>query len=729
MRTLSTLILLLVTSVSAWGQNSQTEDKIADSLKTVCLDEVFVSQKLVQHTHRKDTYSITQDIISKAFNIVDLLKRIPTVSFNNLSQKLSVKMDDRVVLLVNNIQLPLENLQSVPFEKVVKIEILHVVPERYKTEGYRYAINIVIKKELGQHLSVENFCMISPRDNGDNVIANEQPKINYLSSKPKWSWNIGYGFATIHWNYPLSYIRDYDGLHVLTDNQSTTHNPNYFNNHLSHNIDVGADYQVSASQLFYFRSYYSHKDESVLSHFLFREKEQATSMQSENYDYHNKNHNLRSLIGHQWTISDRLKTNFTVNFDFMQECIGSLSIQEATNDSWISSDLFSSRPSASSVPFWLNAKRSIETRFKNWKTYLKEDFSVDYQLNDLLSLNGGYSFSWNKYGSGENYSEMLSKIFFRLHHVYLYTDFKMKERFGGYVGCAIDHASISSCTSSNRFTKCLPFLQLYYMPHKNVQLECNFQSNIQYPKLYQLAETAYTIDQGVWMKGQTNLNAERVNILSMQATLWDCLVIGGSYEHVRNHITDSYVKQENTVYQTFVNALSSTTELFGMYEWNISKHLSFCNSIRVNFDKISYGHLSNRHTNLLFESKLNWMSEKWKMKAELEYSKGLVRNPLLHGYDESGQDLWQATIQKSFFHKKLIISLSYVPPIRCFVSKYQEKTVRTPSYKLVQKLNLHTYDNLFLLRITLNLHSGKNNQLRNVKHDFIDEGTKGRDLL
>lgn len=87
------------------------------------------------------------------------------------------------------------------------------------------------------------------------------------------------------------------------------------------------------------------------------------------------------------------------------------------------------------------------------------------------------------------------------------------------------------------------------------------------------------------------------------------------------------------------------------------------------------------------------------------------------------------SLKKSFFQKRLNISLNYCPPISWLIHDTQKRVVNTPFYKEIQSLNLHTYDNLFMLRITFNLHRGAKGRVHNTNPKGIDETKKGRGLL
>lgn len=83
------VIMLFCSASLSWGQTQkQINDSIAD---TLTLDEVVVLQKLVKHSVQKDIYIISSKIRERSYSAMDILKNLPGVNIDNLSQQISVK--------------------------------------------------------------------------------------------------------------------------------------------------------------------------------------------------------------------------------------------------------------------------------------------------------------------------------------------------------------------------------------------------------------------------------------------------------------------------------------------------------------------------------------------------------------------------------------------------------------------------------------------------------------
>ncbi len=141
-----------------WGQ---TQKQICDSIAdTLTLDEVVILQKLVKHSVQKDIYTISSRIRERSYSVMDILKNLPGVNIDNLSQQISIKMDNRVVILVNGMERPKEYIQSLTTGQIAKVEILNVLPKKYSLTGMRYGINIITNDNVGHHVNIQNFHLL-----------------------------------------------------------------------------------------------------------------------------------------------------------------------------------------------------------------------------------------------------------------------------------------------------------------------------------------------------------------------------------------------------------------------------------------------------------------------------------------------------------------------------------------------------------------------------------------
>ena len=175
------VIMLFYTITNIFGQiannNTGNSDSIVD---TISLDEVLILQKLVKHSIQKDVYTVSSRIRERSYDVLDVLKNLPGVNIDNFSQQITVKMDNRVIVLVDGMERPKEYIRSLTSDQIAKIEILNVLPQKYSIAGMRYGINIITKNIMGYNVNLQNLMMFSPGNNGSNDVANIQPHANYI---------------------------------------------------------------------------------------------------------------------------------------------------------------------------------------------------------------------------------------------------------------------------------------------------------------------------------------------------------------------------------------------------------------------------------------------------------------------------------------------------------------------------------------------------------------------
>lgn len=204
-------IAILIISICVASQlSAQSVDSlnIVDTLnnRIYNLDEVVVTAPVISQNKYGSTYLITESLRDKVSSPIQMLNHIDGVVYNEVDNSVKVKTDSRVIILVNGIEHDINYIMSLPPARIAKIEVINIPAAKYIAEGYRHVINYKLKNDwVGHDLYVQNYNMLSPGNNGGNFIANEQPRIQYMFTNKRMDFHIGYAYANIHWNYPISY--------------------------------------------------------------------------------------------------------------------------------------------------------------------------------------------------------------------------------------------------------------------------------------------------------------------------------------------------------------------------------------------------------------------------------------------------------------------------------------------------------------------------------------------
>lgn len=689
---------------------SQSQNEV-DSIgsKTVELDEVVVKAALVKHDSRSDEYVLTSELCHGAASVYEVLSRLPGVIYNNIGNTVSVRMDRNVLIEVDGVQVPSEYLQALPLSRISRIQIVYAPSARYTTEGIRYVINVKLKNDfVGHDLYIGNYTMISAGDNnGSDIVANEQPKIQYIYSGEKFDVTAGYGYGTIHWNYPISYSRNYTGIASVNTADAGPKSPNDHNGTNSHVANIGIDWQIAPYHILSLRGMY-HNDrinhESVYNAALKEFQKDSdtdyreTSIESSEADDISAAAYYQGVFHNGWSIYsalgyDRLRDNLRSEYS-------GLNVYSVN-------------------------------RHRNTKDYIRGELDLNYSFNDAMALNFGYRGIWNNYKTfNRDNNQPLSKYEDNRHNGYVFFDWSFANSLLLHIGTGVEAIHNSSFENKRDWLNFLPQTTVTWQPSENVQLMGEYTARMEYPSLYQVSASPAFIDQWLIQTGNPQLTPSRRQTVSLQATLFDALILGAEYVHSSNSITDWYEKSDGNRYlKTFTNARNREFRTVAAYEWTITKGLTWNNIIQWQWQEIAGYGLANHASNLSWNSNMEYWIKPIELLAKVEYSREMQKIPLLQGWQQFGQDLWQLSLRKAFINNSLSVSLNYVPPIHIGVRTAQKSCIETPSLNLSQNLNLRTYDNLLMLRIEWRFNKGRNKQRQVQQYEFDSEQKQDKGLL
>lgn len=313
-------------------------------------------------------------------------------------------------------------------------------------------------------------------------------------------------------------------------------------------------------------------------------------------------------------------------------------------------------------------------------------------------------------------------------HLFSYIDYAFSPQLSGRAGLAFESIHVSDKTVSNTFNKLLPAVSLNYIASQNLQLVADYSTGMEYPKLSQLSPISYNLDERMIAVGNVGLKPNVKDEVNLQAVLWQSLIFAGLYLFSKDYIYDYYSLEENVYKRSFLNAKQSALAFLIMYDWKISKNLTWRNSFQVSHERVSVNGNSNHANNIKVYSRLSYYLTPLRMWVQMSYNRSMSKVPLPQGYEQNGQDIWQMSLRRNFFHDQINVSFDYVPPIRLGVRENQYRVIETSFFKESQQLNLRTYDNMILLRVGFRIHNGKHFRINN-KSKFDDEKGNDRGLM
>ena len=684
--------------LAAFGQDEH------DSIMEVSLPELVFTESLIKHNAKSDVFKITENHRKGVTNVLDILNLLPGVDFDQLKSRISVKNDDRVLVIVDGQERNFDYIRAIDPKRVKEIEIIHELPGRYVIAGYKYVIDIKLKNDyVGNGLSINNFTIVSPGYNGDDHIVNEQPNIQYSHTDKKWNFNAGYAYGHIRWNYPISYSKVYPGLSDLSSMEYTTDNPNDHNKSNAHAANLGLDWKVADNQTLSLRGSFIHDNRrhSTQYDYTGTSTDNVPTNFSELIGNDVKSNDFKFSVIYNWTICQKWKLYADLNYNLFK--------------------------TDNRNAYTMNDVQLTDVNSTHRKDYYKGTLEAVFSPHDKVSIDFGYSGTWAFYRFAQrNYSGTKSNE--NRQNVFSYLDYAFNDQLSARAGLAFESIHIDDNATSNTYNKFLPAASLNYIPSQNVQLSADYSTRIEYPKLYQLSPIDYNLDERMVFQGNPGLKPSLQHEVNLQAVLWQNLVLAGMYKSSSNTVSE-YYSHENDVYRySFLNSKHSALAFLMMYDWKINKFISWENSFQFSHERISWDKYSNHANNIKFSSDLSYYITPLNMRLVASYSRGMYKVPLLQGYEQREQDLWAMSLFRTFWHDRINVSLTWVPPIRLGVREYQQRAIDTDFYNEHQRLNLKTYDNLILLRVGFRLNNDKHFKVKN-QSKFDDEKNKDRGLL
>lgn len=677
--------------------------------KVIELDEVVVKAMLVKHDSHSDEYRMIPELTQGAASVYDVLSRLPGVTYNNLQNSISVRMVPDVLIEVNGNRVTPEYIRALPLDRISRIQVVYAPSARYTTEGIRYVINIKLKSDYAGHdLYAGNYTMISAgNNNGSDIVANEQPKIQYMYSGEKFDVAAGYGFATIHWNYPVSYSREYKGIASIETGEVNAKDPNDHNSTHSHVANLGINWQITPYQTLSLRGTFQSDNVKHRSVYDVTQHEMTSGSVNrylEQSDESSTVNEVTNALYYQGTFQNGWTVYFALGYDKMRDKL---------NSEYCESN-------------FTNAGQ-----YRNAKDYFRGELDLNYSFNDALTLNFGYRGIWNRYMNLDRENSItLSKNQERRHNGYVFFDWLPRENLLLHVGSGVEAIHKNGLEQRRDWLEFLPQLTATWQPSENVQLMAEYTTKMEYPSLYHVSVTPTATDRWLVYSGNSRLLPSRLQTVSLQGTFFESLIIGAEYTHIHNSIADWYEKSgSNTFLKTFTNARSREFRAVAAYNWTITKGLTWNNIIQWQWQDVGGHGFSSHASNLSWHSNVEYWIKPIALLTKVEHLRGMQKIPLLQGWQQYSQDLWQLSLRKNFLSKRLSVSLNYVPPIHAGIRTNQKSCINASFLNQRQNLNLSTYDNLLMLRIEWHFNKGRNKQRQIQQYEFDMEQKRDNGLL
>lgn len=682
-------IVSLLMSKSLYAQDSV-------SVPIDTLGVVEVKSKRIQQRNTGSYLIVTNKIRNKHFNALSMLKEFPSVRYNPINEQIKINGTSGIAFQINGLDKSSEEIKNIPVNAIKGVEIINQVDGLHLVEGVRYVVNIILKEDYhGFDLFARNFLIMSPAgNNGKDIVACEQPSLSMQYRSSRWDVNATAVYGRFDWNYPVLAVKEYDNK-IMKSLDYSPSNPNQLTTRNEFAYRIAADYRINNNNIISFNALYNpfKYREKTVNYFKNDNGDDIGIL--EDIESDTKEHNIKISLGY--------KTNFFDNW--------SLGVYSGLN--YVFKDNMNCADGTTSV-------------YEQSKKYSFSKLNTQYTGIKKCKLEFGATYISNFYKTSQ--SLISAKIHSNRYNIYAFGTYNPSDSWCLRVGLA----GIGIHSANEKRFNFQPTIKLNFTsPNENLKFDFGYVNTPNYPKLYQLSEATYKTDRVITHQGNPNLKAQ-TSLHQFSGTIaFHDIALHSEIEYNRNGISNYYYQNSNGNYilsyenaRFFSNSTILSYSLDLSSKFNLEAGIGFChNSVsNNNFHKKS-------KTRLIGNAVLNYYNEKKAFSVSLEYSKDKQSMCLLQGIKETGQDLCNLTIQKVWLKGRLRGQFIYALPIHWGLSSWQHEQVDAGFYKTKQSLNLKTYDNMFFLRLSYQIHKGKKTRILTDSGIYDDETKQGRNLI
>lgn len=662
------------------------------------LDEVRVTGSVVQYLTDRNSYVVTDKMREGVSNAQELVNKIHGVRFDKISNLIKVGNETNVLLLVDGMQQSEQYIKNLSPERIGRVEVVNQPSGRFMSDGYAAIINFILVKDYsGYDINIRNFSIANPAgSNGDDWLMNTQPGFGFTYTRNKLNLYGNAVYGRSRWNTPLRkslWYADPDRMDLESENVSTD-NPNDRYKYNGNYIGGGVNYEITPDHLIALQVDYTYEDIRTDNRLRMRN----SALPDEG---------VYSVVKETF---NRTKDHDYVGTLFYKGKIGRLSLYadfSYNNYSNRVENIFTQKDAIS---------LSADNNYDEGKDQTIFNAEGTYLFSDKASLNAGYSNVWRKYDSfsesyitdeaGERRENLLDYHEAR-HKFYSYLSVVPFEKLSVKAGVAVENSSVDNNTTNRSYWNIQPYLQLNYKANKHVNIHTSYTTATYYPSLFQLSRLSTITDSAMVQVGNPDLKSALQHTVSTRFTFWDRLSFVGTFKYTPKNISEVHQYDSYMYMRTFENLNMKEYTLQAVYDQSIGPYVTWNSLFTYYYGRIKQGDISNSASGWMLDSEINYFNPRHNLGMQLGYYRGMRKQVLLQGYQMMEMDTWMLSISKQFWNKRLSVNLSYIPPISWGVRYDQERDINTPSYKENLNLNLKTYTNMILLRVSLRFNSGK----------------------
>jgi len=359
-----------------------------------------------------------------------------------------------------------------------------------------------------------------------------------------------------------------------------------------------------------------------------------------------------------------------------------------------------------------------------WEEYKNQtviNLEGKYHLSDRTSIEAGYSNIHRQYALGNSlgigfldYSESRNKA-------YVYLSYYLSGKTNLKFGIAPEHIRQRNRDTGINYFRMLPFVHINYKINPSANFSTGYATNQAYPLLYQLSPMGIVVDTLLTQIGNPELKFAVRHHAFAELSLWNKLKIMPQFTYISDGISEVYTQKELKLYRMFDNVSFREYSLYSSYDQMFGTYFRLKNTLLLYRSEALHEGTRNSLNGWTFHAEGDYYHPGKSFGVQLGYYRNMKKNILLQGYQMSDKDYWCISARKELWHNRISIMLSYIPPIEFGVRYDRLKEIDTPLYKEKTILNLESYNQMLLLKVSFRLDRGGSKPAENRTDNRVNE--------
>ena len=649
------------------------------------LPETIITADEVRHKVDCNSYSITPDMRRGINNTEELLHKIPGIYLDKATNTLKVSDSKNILLLVDGIQQSQDHIKYMSPDRIHAVEVINGASGRFISDDYTAIINIILKKDYrGYDIYASNFSAIglSGINNSERLILN-QPVIRMSYTYDKINFYATYSHNKENQDLPVSKNLIYRGVELISEMPENT--PNDLYEHKNNTITAGVSYQITPTQTVGIQGdYVSGKTETNQIYTMERtdisnndRRTIKNSTETATSDY-----TFVGTLYYQGQFSERFRlySDFSYNYYY-----NDIKNQYDQNDA---------------------SNYIIQDTYNEYKNHTLFNVEGKYSLSSQISMNLGYSNAWRMYGSESSHGRGFLDYREYRNKVFAYMKFSPSTKIQTKFGAAIEHISSYDRDIKSNYTRFLPYIQANISINKNININASYSTNQHYPLLYQLSPMSLVIDTFLTQIGNPELKSAIRHTVSARISLGNRITITPALNYVHDEISELYIEKGHKLYRSFCNINTREYSLQITYDQPFGNYIRFKNRVTYYLGEALNAKIRTRPDGWLANSEISYYHPAKSFGIQVGYYRNMKKQILSQGYQMTDKDNWLISANKLFWNKRISVALSYIPPISAGIRHNQQRMLETSLYQENTSRHLKSYNNMFLVKISLRFDQG-----------------------